>query len=227
MSVRVAIFWLALAGCYTSDPIGPPDPRSDPDEPSGGSSATSSTTGSPTSGSTSSSSSTGTGTGGGPSCGDGVVDLGEECDDQNVIDADGCTACEIDCGSTELKDPSSGNCYAVFPSAVDRATAEASCQAGGGGPGLGHPASIGDQAENDLGAPLSQGHTRNGAHDLGGDWAWVDGTPYVFENFQAGEPNYPGVEHCMFMDAEAKWHDHDCADVRSAYLCERRGAGTF
>jgi hypothetical protein len=31
----------------------------------------------------------------------------------------------------------------------------------------------------------------------------------------------------MFADAEAKWHDHDCGDLRSAYLCERRGAGTF
>ena len=35
----------------------------------------------------------------GPYCGDGVLDLGEECDDANNVDDDGCSAeCDSDCG---------------------------------------------------------------------------------------------------------------------------------
>jgi hypothetical protein len=86
---------------------------------------------------------------------------------------------------------------------------------------------MGDAAENAFVAPLVTGNTWIGADDLGGAWAWPDGTPFSYENWQMGEPNYPGIEHCMFMDAEAKWHDHDCADLRSAYLCERLGAGAL
>lgn len=35
----------------------------------------------------------------GPFCGDGAVDVGEQCDDENTVDGDGCTACVTDiCG---------------------------------------------------------------------------------------------------------------------------------
>lgn len=63
-----------------------------------------------------------------PFCGDGVLDLDEECDDGNAIDDDGCnTACESACGSQgwldlTLRDDEPGAWFAVhdlIPSAPD------------------------------------------------------------------------------------------------------------
>lgn len=160
-------------------------------------------------------------------CGDGVVAALEECDDANGVDADGCTACTIDCDGSSVKDAATGHCYRLFVGAVTQPVAEANCQAWGGAVGLGHLASLGSQVENAFVGPLISVNTWIGADDFSGAWEWIDGTAYSFENWQTGEPNHPGTEHCMFADAVAKWHDHDCGDVRSAYLCERRGAGTF
>lgn len=160
------------------------------------------------------------------SCGDGILDAGETCDDGNDMTGDGCAACDIECAADSIQDPVSGHCYRLFTAASNQPNAEANCQAWGGAPGLGHLASIGSQSENDFVAPLVAADTWIGADDFGGAFAWIDGTPYSFENWQLGEPNHPGVEHCMFMDAEAKWHDHNCGDAtRPAYLCERT-AGT-
>lgn len=33
-------------------------------------------------------------------CGNGVIDTGEECDDGNYVNGDGCTSCAIDLGYT-------------------------------------------------------------------------------------------------------------------------------
>jgi hypothetical protein len=49
-----------------------------------------------TSSSTGASSSGDSSTGSAPACPDGVLDDGEDCDDDNAIDDDGCTACAID-----------------------------------------------------------------------------------------------------------------------------------
>lgn len=165
--------------------------------------------------------------GGAPACGDGAVGVGEECDDANVVADDGCTTCTIDCEAPALRDPATGHCYQRFDVVSNRMNAEAACQAWGGAPGLGHLASITDAVENAFLDQFATTNTWIGADDFGGDWAWIDGTPFAFENWQDGEPNHPGTEHCLFMDIEAKWHDHDCADLRPGYVCERRGAGTF
>ncbi len=160
-------------------------------------------------------------------CGDGIIGPGETCDDANATAGDGCDACEIECAADSIQDSTSGHCYRLFVGAESQPTAEANCQAWGGAPGLGHLASMGDQAENDLVAALVASNTWIGADDFGGSFAWIDGTPFSFVSWQVGEPNHPGTEHCMFMDAEAKWHDHDCGDLRPAYLCERSGAGAL
>lgn len=161
----------------------------------------------------------------GPVCGDAVIDLGETCDDGNTITGDGCAACQIECGAMEMQDPLTGHCYALFTTASNQPNAEANCQAWGGAPGLGHLVMFENQAENDFVAPLANADTWIGADDFGGAFAWIDGTPFSFTNWQQGEPNHPGIEHCMFMDADAKWHDHNCGDAtRPAYLCERGAA---
>jgi cysteine-rich repeat protein len=71
-----------------------------------------------------------TGAGGG-SCGDGIVDPGEECDDMNDVDGDGCTNCLVDCGlaadeATHTK--FGGHCYWLLPAA--RNPTDATCSAG-------------------------------------------------------------------------------------------------
>lgn len=225
---------LVLVGCAYGEPLDPFTSSADAGSTTAGGSGgegAGSAGGTTTSiSSSSSSASGGNGAGGGGSkgvCGDGVVDAGEQCDDQNTIAGDGCTSCVIDCDTGELKNPTTGHCYRVFATSSTQPVAEANCQAWGGAPGLGHLASIENATENAFVAPLVTGNTWIGADDFGGDWAWIDDTPFAFENWQTNEPNYPGVEHCMFMDAQAKWHDHNCGDTRAAYLCERRGAGTF
>jgi cysteine-rich repeat protein len=224
---------LVLVGCAYGEPLDPFTSSADASSAaaggSGGEGAGSAGNTSTSASSSASSASGGSGAGGsaGGVCGDGVVDVGEQCDDQNTVAGDGCTACEIDCDTNDLKSPTTGHCYRVFATSSTQPVAESNCQAWGGAPGLGHLASIEDATENAFVAPLVTSNTWIGADDFGGDWAWIDGTPFAFENWQTNEPNYPGVEHCMFMDAEAKWHDHNCGDTRSAYLCERRGAGTF
>lgn len=160
------------------------------------------------------------------SCGDGVIDADETCDDGNAMAGDGCDACMIECAADSIQDPLSGHCYRLFTGDGNQPDAEANCQSWGGAPGLGHLASMGDQAENDFVAPLVASNTWIGADDFGGSFAWIDGTPFSFTNWQVGEPNHPGIEHCMFMDLEAKWHDHNCGDLRPAYLCERGAAGS-
>lgn len=229
-----AALLVMLYGCVTSDPL-QSDPRGGSDSGAGGGG------GSPSEGGADEGSGSTGGEGGGsqglggmggeggsaPFCGDGAVNPPEQCDDSNALSGDGCDGCLIECEAGALQDLQSGHCYRLFSTASNQFTAAASCQSWGGAPGIGNLVSIADAAENALVAPLVTANAWIGADDLGGAWAWSDDTPYSFENFQLGEPNHPGTEHCMFMDIEARWHDHDCTDMRAAFLCERRGAGSF
>jgi cysteine-rich repeat protein len=226
--LRSAPLALILVGCLTSNPIGPVGIVEEDGE--GGGEEDGTATVSSSAAQTTTVTTGGDGGEGGSlpsSCGDGVVDTGEECDDENTVDDDGCSACEIDCAAGETKEPTTGHCYRVFTGNTMQPDAEADCQAWGGAPGLGHLVSIEDAAESAFVDGLVDANAWIGADDFGGTWAWIDDTPYTFENWQIGEPNHPGTEHCMFMDVEAKWHDHDCGDVRPAYVCERGGAGAF
>lgn len=233
--LRRACLLTLLLGCATSDPLestplggsnsGLGGGGSAPSD--GGSEEGAGASGGDGGGATLSVGGTGGEGGSGPFCGDGAVDPTEQCDDSNALAGDGCNRCVIECEAGAVQDPQSGHCYRLFFTASNQATAAANCQSWGGAPGLGHLASMGDAPENALVAPLLTVNAWIGADDLGGAWAWSDDTPYSFENFQLGEPNHPGTEHCMFMDIQARWHDHECTDLRPAYLCERRGAGTF
>ncbi|NUP13383.1 MAG: DUF4215 domain-containing protein [Polyangiaceae bacterium] len=236
MSLRIALASALLLGCAFGEPIDRDAFGGSSNDAGGGGSTndTSSSAGGDTADGAAGGGAGGTEVDGGsgsggapPACGDGTVDPTEACDDGNALAGDGCADCAIECEAAALQDPLTGHCYRLFAIATNQTLAEAGCEAWGGTPGIGHLASMGDQLENDFVAPLVGGDTWIGADDLGGAWAWIDGTPYAFENWQDGEPNHPGTEHCMFMDLEARWHDHDCADTRSAYLCERVGAGTL
>lgn len=63
-----------------------------------------------------------------------------------------------------------------------------------------------------------------GANDKSaeGNWAWVDGGEFVFENWRSGEPNNEGNEDCAILqgDQSGRWDDRACAQT-FRYLCER------
>src|SRR5262249_35045562 len=69
--------------------------------------------------------------------GDGIGEPGEECDDGNMNDGDGCSGCLIDCEPMARKYPANNHCYRAFTTAATWATAELNCQTWGGAPGLG------------------------------------------------------------------------------------------
>ena len=167
---------------------------------------------------------------GGGTCGNGMVEPGEECDDGNAATSDGCNAsCAIECNSNAIKNPANGHCYRIFNVAVKVADAQAACAAWGGAPGLGNLVSIEDASEQGFVGQLATVKAWMGGGDAAveGTYVWYDGTPWSYENWAPNEPNDVTVEDCMFLQIGGLWHDHDCNDPRPAYLCERRGAGTF
>jgi C-type mannose receptor len=74
-------------------------------------------------------------------------------------------------------------------------------------------------------SPLSTGYAWMGANDIDaeGMWVWPDGTPVVYENWMAGEPNDSGTsEDCGEVKinlGELVWNDVPCDRVLN-YICE-------
>ena len=161
-------------------------------------------------------------------CGDGFIDADEECDDANDQPNDGCTSCVIDCPFPGTKSSSNAHCYQLFEDATTWPLAEANCEAWGGQSGLGHLVSIGDATEQGFVSTFIAQDTWIGGGDMvvEGTFTWVDGTPFSFTNWAPGKPDDMTVEDCMFTRANG-WDDNDCGQQKTAYLCERRGAGNF
>ena len=170
---------------------------------------------------------TGTGTGAAV-CGDGHVDPGEECDDGNMVDNDGCTLCQVDCEPQAVKNPANHHCYRVFQIALASPAAEMECETWGGQTGLGHLVSIGDANEETFVMSLMSGAAWIGGGDTPqtpGMWKWYDGTPFTYTHWAPNEPNSPATETCIYMHADGTWDDHVCTATWPAYICERRAAG--
>lgn len=217
----------ALGACANSDPIGSDTTSgtNDDDDGAGGSGATT-TTGQGGQGTVTG---TGTTTTGGAVCGDGNADPSEECDDNNQLSGDGCDGCVIECEALGQKNQVTGHCYRVFSNPATWSSGEANCQAWGGGAGLGHLVSIQDVAEQAFVQAMVTADSWVGGGDptTEGVYEWVDGTPWAYELWAPNEPNDTTVEDCVFMRADGTWDDHDCAQSWPAFVCERRGAGTF
>lgn len=161
-------------------------------------------------------------------CGNGTIDVNEECDDANAIDDDGCTACVIDCdvAAGELKAAANQHCYRFVTTQRTWADAEADCVAWGKAPGLGHLASIADATENAFVQAMAGAGIWIGANDLTteGVFAWSDGTPFAFVSWAGGEPNDDGTEDCAILQPNGLWRDTECGNGH-IYACERSGAG--
>jgi cysteine-rich repeat protein len=185
-------------------------------------------------------------------CGDSFPDPGEECDDGNDVDTDGCIDCvAATCGDGIVRavveecddasatclgcstcasgviDPATGHCYAVVDQAGTRAAAQAACAAIEG-----HLAAIDSAAEWTAIAPLWTdpypsrwvGLTR--AVDGQNLWRWETGAPLEIAaaRWNPGEPNDAGaIEDCVESGGvDGLWNDLACDQVRAA-LCERPG----
>jgi hypothetical protein len=175
------------------------------------------------------------------SCGNGVVDPGEECDDgpANSDDPTNSTArCTTGCktragcgalaGATAaLIDPSTGHCYVSWPGALDWADAQRACESNGG-----NLAGVNSQGEEDLLRTFAAGvqswlgvTTAPLATPV---WKNTDGTTPPFVSWAPNEPD--GKGHCVSLGADG-WHSDDCGMVSNGalpanaalthpYLCE-------
>lgn len=181
----------------------------------------------------------GTGQGGSvvASCGNGVIESPvEECDDGDVVDADGCSAtCTVECAG--FVDGDTFHCYELHPGLSSWVEARDACLARGRGFYL---VTFGSQAEldfvfSDPGVIASLGEAPDGNIWIGGTdgsqegtWVWVNGEPWTFEAWTRGQPDdYLMAEDCVELwpyDTGFGWNDQSCDDGR-AYLCERPPAG--
>ncbi|MFO0548110.1 MAG: DUF4215 domain-containing protein [Polyangiaceae bacterium] len=157
------------------------------------------------------------------SCGDGVQNAGEDCDDGNQVDNDGCdSTCMFSClsgsgASAVVADVVTGTCYAAFSSTVSRALAETACQAVSG-----HLASITSAAENTLVRTLLPQTTLYiGATDAAteGTWEWPSGESFSYSNWSTNEPNNSGDEDCVQLYVDGTWNDVPCTNTYG-YVCE-------
>jgi cysteine-rich repeat protein len=157
-------------------------------------------------------------------CGNGVIEPGEECDDQNSFANDGCTGCVVDCeGQGAFKDPGSHHCYWSGAFKLTFSQAAFTCKLKGG-----YLAAITSAAELDAVHAHVQGDVWLGGNDLvlEGDYVWSDGEPWSFTAWKLGEPSGDVDHHdCIKLtDTGPAFDDVDC-DQKRASLCERTPIG--
>jgi hypothetical protein len=123
----------------------------------------------------------------------------------------------------EVQSPNNLHCYIFVATATDWATARADCVSKGG-----DLASITTDPENVYVAAGISDTSWLGGTDAAseGTWVWSNGDPFVYTNWNTGEPNNTnGNENCNTMYGAATgllglWNDANCATVYP-YVCER------
>lgn len=149
-----------------------------------------------------------------------------EVEEGTVVDlvvSDGPDPAAQDDGRTSER-TSDGHRYEVVTEAMTWEEAQAWCEANGC-----HLATIGSQSEWEDVLALMQGSGREifwlgATRDGSGDFAWVDGTPFSFTAFAAGEPNDDGgvEDYLAVYDVEGSWGWYDAPnDLEPYYKSDR------
>ena len=157
-------------------------------------------------------------------CGNQVIDPGEECDDGNPVEGDGCTTlCRAGAscqaadrpGAEALSvDPGNGHCYARYTAAETFDGASTACASG-----QGHLVTITSSAEQQGAAALGAvgGVYWIGAVDDANDtdsvFAWVTNEPWSYTSFAPNEPDddlaLGGTGECLAITGTG-WVDTNC-----------------
>jgi cysteine-rich repeat protein len=157
------------------------------------------------------------GAGGAPAqCPNGVLEQGEQCDDDNDIEGDGCHQCSVECDPPALLDTSSLHCYELQEGPQSWIAAQGVCELRNG-----HLVTITSASELALLSSFSEGDTWIGGHDedKDGTYEWVTGEPFDFTNWSLGEPNDID-ESCIVMYPDLTWNDALC-NQSVGFICER------
>lgn len=156
-------------------------------------------------------------------CGDGIVQPGEQCDGPGTAPGGTCDAsCKITftCnGSGEFEDAASKHCYKIFTQAAMWSSAQAACAAWGGY--LAVVDSDGENAliKNHMGADTWIGGWEGGLND--GTTVWE--SPVVdcsYKNWKSGEPNDANKDCVSIHNNDSLWYDDDCTGSKD-YACEK------
>ncbi len=207
---------------------------------SGGSSASSTTDATMTStsgqgGGNTTSNSGGSGTGGsgatGSYCGDGVIDMGEECDDADEVPDDGCTQCIVDCpgGPQSIKHPQTFHCYRFFENQMAWTSARDACVALGEGWALVALSTIEERdAVADVVTAASQNWVGGNDREEEGKFVWSNGEPWTYGSgppfWQFGQPDSANNSDCVSVSGDGQGDDSSCSSQRS-YSCEHTPLG--
>ena len=152
---------------------------------------------------------------GATSCGDGIVDQGEDCDDGNVVDGDCCSAaCRLLVGilAGPVVNPANNHRYYLLQSASWLASeAQGVCLGG-------HLVTINDEAENNwVWSEFSSfgGVDRNiwiGLTDAAseGTFVWTSGEPLTYSHWRFDQPdNFGGTENYAHLWLpDGFWNDY-------------------
>jgi len=158
-------------------------------------------------------------------CGNGVLDFGEECDDNNAVDGDGCTSqCRVGalCRASDRpaaealsSDPATGRCYARYAAMGTFDPAATACA-----DEQGHLVTITGSTEQERVSALVGAGTAywigatDDVNDMDAVFDWVTGETWGFAAFAPGEPDddvlITGSGECLAATT-AGWIDTDCA----------------
>lgn len=183
-----------------------------------GSATTSSGSGS-SSGSASSSATTGGAGGFRASCGNGVIDPGEECDDKTP-GGHNCTQCRLDCTEPgSFKDPATSHCYWALSTEMSFFQSDVMCQSFPGG----RLATVTSPYELGLIAKHVVGPVWIGASELGptGELQWLDQEPWSYHPWGPGEPSQGTKDSCLMLGGVPLLFGLDDCALTRASLCER------
>jgi cysteine-rich repeat protein/YVTN family beta-propeller protein len=174
-----------------------------------------------------------------PVCGNGEVGTGEECDDGNTANGDGCSAsctvehggwscsgapsvCTLDCADGAAAGATAARhyghaCYAFYDPVTDLdfSHAETACEAVHGTLAAVDSAAV-QALTSGMGSYAWIGLTDA---DSEGTFTWVNGTPLAFTYWETGQPNGGAGENCVLKENANKWHDYPCGGLHP-YFCQ-------